>query len=136
MNTKNFEPTKKNKRMFSFAKRMAMMSDYGHFSHGAVLVKCGNVLNASHNKDKTCSFGSRFRCKNLGRATLHAELGAVLNMSRDSTEGADIYVVRVNRTGELRNSKPCEMCKEAMRFCGVKRVFYSTENGLYDMMKL
>lgn len=128
--------TRRNERMFEFAKRMAIMSDYGKFSHGAILSRYGNVLNASHNKDKTCSFGSRFRCRDKGRATLHAELGAILNMPRDSTEGSDIYVVRVNRLGELRNSKPCPMCYQAMKFVGIKRVFYSTSEGHYEMMKI
>jgi len=136
MYCKIIAPSNRNMRMFGFAKRMADLSDYGKFSHGAILCKHGNVLNASHNKDKTCSFGSRFRCRKKGRATLHAELGAILNMSRDSTDGADIYVVRVNRLGEMRNSKPCSMCYEAMKFVGIKRVFYSTSEGHYEMMKL
>lgn len=122
--------------MFEFAKRMARISDYGRFQHGAILVKHGNVLNACHNKDKTCSFGNRFRPRHKGRATVHAELGAILNMPRDSTEGADVYVVRVNRYDELRNSKPCPMCHEALRFVGVKRVFYSTGEGHYEMIKI
>lgn len=130
------ELTRKNERLFDFAKRMAMMSDYGKFTHGAVLSRHGIVLNASHNKDKTCSFGNRFRCRNLGRATLHAELGAILNMPRESTEGSDIYVVRVNKQGELRNSKPCDMCYNAMKFVGIKRVFYSTSEGYYEMIKI
>ena len=130
------ELTRRNERMFEFAKRMADLSSYGKSTHGAVLCRHGNVLNASHNKDKTCSFGSRFRAPDAGRATLHAELGAILNMPRESTEGADIYVVRVNRFGELRNSKPCQMCHNAMKFVGIKRVFYSNDEGTYSMMKL
>ena len=130
------ELTRRHERMFAFAKRMAELSSYGKFRHGAVLVQHGVVLNSSHNKDKPCSFGSRFRCRTKGQATLHAELGAILNMARDSTENADIYVVRVNYENEFRNSKPCGMCEEAMRFCGIKRVFYSTEAGHFEMMKL
>ena len=130
------EITRRNERLFGFAKRMAELSSYGKFRHGAVLVHHGVVLNASHNKDKPCSFGSRFRCRSKGQATLHAELGAILNMPRESTEGSDIYVVRVNYENQYRTSKHCPMCQEAMRFCGVKRVFYSTEYGHFEMMKL
>ena len=130
------ELTRRHERMFAFAKRMADLSSYGKFRHGAVLVHHGVVLNASHNKDKPCSFGSRFRCKSKGQATLHAELGAILNMPRESTEGSDIYVVRINYDGEFRNSKPCPMCQQAMSFVGIKRVFYSTQEGHFEMMKL
>ena len=136
MYCKIIAPSNRNMRMFGFAKRMADLSSYGKFRHGAVLANHGVVLNASHNKDKPCSFGSRFRCKTKGQATLHAELGAVLNMPRESTEGSDVYVVRINYDGEFRNSKPCPMCQQAMRFVGIKRVFYSTQEGHFEMMKL
>lgn len=128
--------TNRNLRMFTLAKKLACLSEYGKFKHAAVLVHHGVVLNSSSNKDKACSFGSRFRSPKKGRATLHAELGAILNMPRSSTFNSDVYVVRVNAEGEYRNSKPCEMCQEAMRFCGVNRVFYSTESGIFEVMKL
>lgn len=41
----------------------------------------------------------------------------------------DIYVVRVNKTGKLMNSKPCAECTNAMKYAGVNKVFYSTSDG-------
>lgn len=123
--------------MFEFAKRMALLNeDFGKFRHGAVLVKHGAVINACHNKNRACSFGSRFRSRDKGQATIHAELGAILNIGRGSTENADMYVIRINQEGEFRNSKPCSMCQEAMKFVGIKRVFYSSNDGTFEMMKL
>ena len=124
------------KRFFEFARKMASFSSYGKFKHGAVLVKHGAIMSAGHNKDKPCSFGGRFRPKILGEATIHAELAAILNMPRSSTENADVYVVRIGAGNELRYSKPCPMCEEALRFVGVKRVFYSLGEGEYEVMKL
>ena len=115
---------------------MALMSEYGKFRHGAVLVKHGAVLSAGLNKDKSCSFGERFRPKDLGEATLHAELAAILNVPRKQTENADVYVVRVGALGDLRSSKPCPMCQATLRFVGVKRVFYSCDDGDFEVMKL
>lgn len=113
-----------------------MMSEYGKFKHGAVLVKHGAVMSAGLNKDKPCSFGERFRPRDLGEATIHAELSAILNVPRKQTENADVYVVRVGARNDVRNSRPCPMCQAALRFVGVKRIFYSGEDGEFEVMKL
>jgi hypothetical protein len=39
-------------------------------------------------------------------------------------------VVRINRQGELRNSRPCNQCIETMTKYNIKRVIYSTDDGL------
>ena len=83
----------KKKRYMELAKRMAEQSEYGKFKHGAVLVQGGSVLNCSFNKDNYNSFGSRFRPKSKGNATLHAEIGCVLGIPRTKTTGADVYVL-------------------------------------------
>ena len=128
--------TGRTKRFFEFAKKMALMSEYGKFRHGAVLVKHGSIMSAGLNKDKPCSFGNRFRPKELGDATIHAELAAILNVPRSQTEGSDVYVVRVGALEDLRNSKPCPMCQAALKFVGVKRVFYSLDDQSFEMLKL
>lgn len=113
-----------------------MLSQYGKFRHGAVLVRHGSVMSVGLNKDKPCSFGNRFRPKDMGEATVHAELAAILNVPRSQTEGADLYVVRVGSLDDLRNSKPCRMCQAALKFVGVKRVFYSAGDESFEVIKL
>ena len=128
--------TKKQKRYVELAARVASQSTYGKIKHGAVLVKGGNVINAAFNKENFCSFGKRFRNPNAGTATLHAELGTVLGLDRSVTRGCTVYVVRVNRRGEYRMSKPCDMCEAALRHCGISKVFYSTNEEELEQMKL
>ena len=116
---------------------MAEQSEYGKFKHGAVLVQGGSVLNCSFNKDNYNSFGSRFRPKSQGNATLHAELGCVLGIPRAKTTGATLYVARVNKLGDEKISKPCSMCQNVLKHVGVKRVIYTTnEEGKHKVMKL
>ena len=124
------------RRYFDLARNVAFNSDYGKIRHGAILVKGGSILNTCFNKDKFCSFGSRFRPPDRGPATIHAELGCVLGMSRDVTMGADVYVCRINRQGQFRNSKPCPMCHEVLKYVGVKRVYYTIDEGSVEMYKL
>ena len=42
-------------------------------------------------------------------------------------------VIRLNKNGELVNSKPCIKCLSYYKFCGIKYVIYSNNQG--DMIK-
>jgi len=125
------------KSYFDLAKRVAQQSQHDHFKHGAVLVKGGSVLNTSYNKDKYKRFGNRFRdTRACGHATHHAELGCVLGLDHSLTSGATMYVVRTNKNGAFRMSKPCAMCEEALRFCGVKKVVYTIDEVSVEKHRL
>ena len=118
------------------ASRIAQQTEFKEYKHGAVLVRGGTVLNTSCNKNKYKAWANRFRKKQRGQATLHAEIGAILGLDRSITEGATIYVVRVGRDKHLRNSKPCPMCEAAMQFVGIKRVIYSNSVGDLEEIRL
>ena len=124
------------KRLVALAKRIAESSEAPDYKHGAVLVKGGTVLNASVNKNAHARFGKRFRRRDCGHTTHHAELGCVRGLDRSVTRGADIYVVRVGKGGDLRLSKPCDMCEAALRHVGVRRVFYSIDQEELGCVKL
>ena len=126
----------KMKRYFDLGRNIAYNSPYGKIRHGALLIKGGSVINVSFNKDNYTSFGTRFRKPISGPATVHAEIGCVLGLSRSATSGADVYVCRINRDGDFRNSKPCTMCHEALKHVGVKRVYYTTNDNTVEMYKL
>ena len=123
-------------RYMQVAKKSACNSEFPDYRHGAVLVRGGSVINISYNKDKFCSFGHRFRSKTEGKATLHAELGAILGMDRSITDGATIYVARVGKENNFKLSKPCDMCEAALRYVGIKRVVYTVDNNIVGSYKL
>jgi len=127
--------SRKEKKHIALAKRISFQSDCDH-RHGAVLIKGSNVVNTSYNKNKFSSFAMRFKKGNKDYATVHAELGSILNIERTNTEGATIYVVRTNNQQKLRMSKPCDMCEAAMRWVGIKKVIYSTNEGVFKELKL
>jgi deoxycytidylate deaminase len=128
--------SKKQQSIVELAKNVANQSTFGKFHHGAVLVSHGKIVNTAHNDNRLCNFGTRFRNIQNGTATLHAELGSILNVSNKTTNGSTVYVVRVNKQDEWRNSKPCPMCESAMKFCGISKVIYSTDDGNFIEMKL
>lgn len=50
--------------------------------------------------------------------------------------GADIYVVRVTKTG-MGDAKPCWRCLEWCRWAGIKRVFHWNDHeGKFDVVKV
>lgn len=128
----------KKRRYIEAAMRIAAQSEFLEYRHGAILVRGGSVINTSCNKNKYRAWGQRFRDskKQFGHATHHAELGCVLGLDRSMTEGATIYVVRIGKTGILRNSKPCPMCEAALEYVGIKKVIYSDKDGDIQTMRI
>ena len=126
----------RNARYFNLARKVALCSEQSDYKHGAVLVKGGSVLNTSCNKNRLVSFGSRFCTEHDGTPTLHAELGAILGIDRNITEGASLYVARVGKDYGFRLSKPCAMCTAAMEHVGIKRVYWTIDNHNCAMGKL
>lgn len=129
-------PSKRIKRFLEVAKRAAFESDHDDYRHGAVLVKGGSVRNMSKNKNRLVGWAYRFRNRNYGHATLHAEIGCILGLDRSITRGATIYVVRIGKNGGFRMSKPCQMCEEAMRHVGIKKVIYTADKDAVEVKKI
>jgi hypothetical protein len=46
-----------------------------------------------------------------------------------------IIVIRTDKNGNLRDSKPCVHCLENMKFFGIKTVYYSTNEGTMEKVK-
>jgi tRNA(Arg) A34 adenosine deaminase TadA len=120
-------------RLIERARRIAEQSTYGAFRHGAILAKGNRVLSQGWNSKDFCQFAERFYHKDDGNATRHAEIACIHNVERSILQGSTIFVVRINRTGILRMSKPCPMCQSALRHVGVEKVVYSTNNGIATM---
>lgn len=124
---------------FELARNIALQSNHKCFRHGAALVQGNRVLNTACNDLRYTKFASRFLTNyqvKKGCASRHAELKSVLGISRQLTQGADVFVVRVNWQGKFKLSKPCPMCMACMSYVGVKRVFYSIDEDNYGVIKL
>ena len=42
----------------------------------------------------------------------------------------NILVVRVTFDNKMENARPCYNCLDMMRACGIKKIYYSTKNGI------
>lgn len=92
--------------------------------HGAVVVKSGRVIgvgvNTFRNHPNTVSDPEH-------ESSYHAEINAIRGLDEASVAGAVIYVARVNRMGHSRMSKPCNACRGALAYAGIKRVVWTED---------
>lgn len=119
------------KNLIQLAARIAQNSTMTH-KLGAVLVKGGSVINVGFNQSSTHRFARKFG----KHYTRHAELNCILGISRHKTTGATVYVIRVKKDGSYGMSKPCSICKDVLKFVGIKRVYYTNNQGIIEEIKL
>ena len=62
--------------------------------------------------------------------TIHAEINIFLNLPKKSVKGLDILVIRITKDMALKNSRPCNLCIAKLNELGIRKVFYSNDNGL------
>lgn len=73
---------------------------------------------------KGCSFA-------LG---LHAEVDACLGVAEADLLGADLYVARILKDGKIALAKSCAVCQKFMKDVGIRRVYFTNENGNLEVL--
>lgn len=118
--------SKKDVSFLNMARYLAEKSEENK-KHGAIIVKSGRVVGMGFNKfknhpDVIPEDLIKVHCSR------HAEEVAIKEAGKNS-RGAILYVARVNRQGEDRNSKPCHICSELIASSGIKKVIYTVEES-------
>lgn len=91
--------------------------------HGSVIVKGGRVISTGINKERSHPMiVSAEHIKD--HCSVHAEVDAIKKAKNVS--GATIYVARVNKRGEHRESRPCKSCYETIKNSKIKKIVYTT----------
>ena len=65
-------------------------------------------------------------------SSTHAEINAITNYYKQKSKNRskiDIIVIRINKTNQLCNARPCYNCLELMKKIGVRRVYYSINSN-------
>jgi hypothetical protein len=93
--------------------------------HHAELKLRGKTIAAARNV-----IGSRSRGCGWSDQSIHAERAVVKRLGNLSLlRGCVLVVIRVNKKGELLNSKPCPDCQKFLLKCmkeyGLRKVYYS-----------
>lgn len=120
-------------RLIKKAFEVAKNSQY-KFRHGAVLAKSGKELRSGCNQNRPVRFLNKYHFS--GGASLHAEVRVLLNITKETTNGADIYVARISGDNNMVMSRPCSMCLHMASEMGIRRIFYTIDNRNFGMIKL
>lgn len=103
----------------------------GKAKHFAWLLHNNTVIGFGWNKHRSHPYQVRWGYRDRPYA-IHAEAAAVLSTRKT---GDEMIVVRVNRLGEVRLSKPCVCCYSFLQHYGVRRVWFTT-NTSWERMEL
>ena len=110
---------------------------------GAVVVKDDRIVStgyvgAPRGRKNCCDIGSCFRMENnipsgqryeLCRS-VHAEMNAIINASKEELEGGVMYLVGVEPDGTYTpNADCCSMCKRVIINAGIRYVVIATDKG-------
>jgi deoxycytidylate deaminase len=84
------------------------------------------------------SYGSNKKSNGHRGWSIHAEVNALKKLKRQKrgAEGADLYVYRFLANGDYGIAKPCESCMKEIINSGIRRVFYSDDDGLMKVIKI
>ena len=103
-------------------------SEYGRFHHFSFVVQNNRILELGTNLAGK-SIYSRFyleRCKVHSETDAYRKAKGLLDSANTAFE---IVNIRLNKAGDLRNSKPCECCQNFLGVVGAAKVWYSTATG-------
>jgi deoxycytidylate deaminase len=119
--------TRRDNTFLAMARYLCRKSDAKN-THGAVLMRAGRVLGTGFNRNRNHpSVVSEEHI--LEGCSTHAEEMAIKDANYNA-KGATLYVARVNRNGEDRDSMPCKRCQKLIEKVGIKKVVYTTSYGV------
>lgn len=105
----------------ALAKKVAAASEERN-RHGAVIVKNGRVISIGINKFR--NHPTIIEENKISEyCSVHAEVDAISRAK--VTDGATIYVARVNRRGQERFSRPCDNCYLAIKKAGINKIIFT-----------
>ena len=126
--------TKTERAFFRVAQNISTLSDHRQKLGCAVVYK-HRVISTGYNSHTKChSLQARLDKERYGQDTpgrLHAETAALLPFIQNNINlsGASIYIYRQHKDGSLAISKPCPSCMKLIKRCGIRRIYYSSDDG-------
>lgn len=130
-------------KMFDVARRVAQESDFNNFHIGCVVVYKKHIIASACNSNKTSPVQKKYnKVRNFNKSSkpvkhsLHAEVRALslipypLQQTINWRE-VSVYVYRICNGKRLGQglARSCPGCMAALRDKGIRKLFYSTDDG-------
>lgn len=103
----------------SMISRIAEKSNHHQHRHAVLVVRGGQIVATGYNHNE-----------------IHAEVNGLSKIWPNRRKGLKVYSFRIRRDGSLGLAKPCVECEAFLKANGVKQVWYSTNEGTIELMKL
>ena len=126
---------KKEYAYFNAAKSVASLSDH-RVRIGSVLVKGHKIISSGYNSntrtDKVQAELDKFEFCMESAGKLHSEADCLLPFIKRKIDisGSTLYIYREKRNGEVAMSRPCSRCMRLIKMAGIKKICYTTEDGI------
>lgn len=98
-------------------------------SHIAFLIRCGKIVHIGTNSCKSHPETLKYDYKDHQKVGIHAELSVCMKSGKENLKDYKMVVLRVDRKGNLANSKPCCGCQSVIRQFNIGEVWYSDTKG-------
>jgi pyrimidine deaminase RibD-like protein len=98
-----------------------LVSKSGHHQHrhAVIVMKGGAIIATGYN-----------------HGTVHAEIHALSRIWPNKRKGCKIYSIRIRKDGNFGMAKPCPPCEAYLIEHGIKKVYYTTNDGGIATMRL
>ena len=127
--------TRRQRSFFESTKAVSILSDHPQFHLGCVIVEGSRIISSGCNSVTRCSLIQRKLDNNQfggeHRGACHAETAALLPLIRQRADltSCAAYLYRSHKDGSIAMSRPCSRCMSLMRAVGIRRVFFTVEDG-------
>ena len=98
-------------------------------SHIAFLIRCGKIVHIGTNSCKSQPETLKYAYKDHQKVGIHAELSVCMKSGKENLKDYSMVVLRVDRKGNLANSKPCCGCQSVIKQFNIGEVWYSDSKG-------
>ena len=118
------------------ARELAKSSDFKRIHVGCIITYKGMVIASGFNSNKTHPLQKKY---NKFRATsdsefvpkLHAEISALSKLRNSSLnpKRMKLFVYRIKQDGSYGMARPCPSCMQAIKDFGIRKIYYTTNDG-------
>lgn len=127
---------KTDRAYFNIAKAVSKTSEFPQYRIGCAVVYGHRIISSGVNCQKTHPLQRELNRERFDVDPInhwkHAELSALLPiMNRKDIEWnkVKLYIYRELKNGTKAMSRPCPACSRLIRELGIKKVYYTTDNG-------
>jgi len=106
---------------------------FAHAKIGAAIAIGNTLYGIGYNTKKSHPIQKKFAI-NKDMIYPHAEIMAIKNAEKSGINFAHstLYVARVWKNGKLSNAKPCISCQKAIKEYNIKKVIYTSDEGIIE----